>query len=318
MSDLLKGLTSGGWGGLFAWVFPNALAVALLWFFVYQPLLRPPFADELRALDTGPLCVVLFALSAVIGVFASASSTPLYRLLEGYSWPEWLQEARTKVQIKRKHMLQQDVDAAPRGYRRGLKLEKLGRFPVDDGQVVPSRLGNAIRAFETYGKTRFNLDSQTMWSELVVLAPKALQAEMDRARAIVDFFVAFFYASLASGIIAIGAGIYEYHGYGEFVFAGVMLLSMYASYRMAILSCSYWKSTVQAMVNMGRIALASRMGLKLPATLESEREMWGDVTSFVHSGTPAAALNLNAFRRQRMPASLGTPSTTPPTTTTTP
>jgi hypothetical protein len=299
MSDLLKGLTSGGWGGLFAWIFPNALVVALLWFFVYQSLADPPFAEDLRTLEAGKLCVVLFALAAAVGVFASAASTPLYRILEGYNWPAFLQEWRKKSQTKRKHKLQKLVAAAPSGWKKGLYLEKLARFPIEDAQVVPTRLGNAIRSFETYGKSRFNLDSQTMWSELLALAPKSLQVEIDRSRAIVDFFVAYYYASLAAGILAFVVGIREYHGYGKFVFAGAMIFSTLASYQMAILSCGYWKSTVQSLVNLGRIELARSLGLKLPPTIEAEREMWGEVTSFVFFGKPEAGKKLDGFRRQR-------------------
>jgi ABC-type glycerol-3-phosphate transport system permease component len=298
MSDLLKGLSSGGWGGLFAWIFPNAAVIAFFWIVVYSPLSSLPFDGELGSLPLAQLCVVLFAASAIVGVIASASSTPLYRILEGYLWPAFLCEARKKVQRKRKEALEKRVEAAPaRTWERGLLLEKLARFPLESGQVVPTRLGNAIRAFETYGKSRFNLDSQTLWSELVAVAPKSLQTELDRSRSIVDFFVASVYATFVAGCLAIAAAVHEAYAIKDFMFAGVAFVASWSSYKMAIISCSYWKSTVQALVNLGRCELAKSLGLQLPATINDEQIMWGNVTKHVYFGEREYAENLDRFRK---------------------
>jgi hypothetical protein len=296
MSDLLKGLTAGGWGGLFAWIAPNTISIALLWFFVYEPMTDAPLSHLLRSLEPGQLCVALFAIAATVGVLASAASTPLYRLLEGYAWPGPLRRYRAGIHRKRKEAVKQRVDAAPQGWEKGLYLEKLARYPLDDRQVVPTRLGNAIRAFETYGKTRFNLDSQTLWSELCSLVPKYLQNELDRSRAIVDFFVALFYACFSAAILSIVAGISGFAMKSNFVFGALMLLASWGAYEMAVRSCAYWRATVQALVDLGRVDLAKGLGLKLPATLSEEREMWGYVTSYVYYGNVTTGEKLDAFR----------------------
>jgi hypothetical protein len=53
-------------------------------------------------------------------------------------------------------------------------------------------------------------------------------------------------------------------------------------YEMAIISTSYWATTVQALVNLGRKKLANEMGLELPDSIEAERQMWWYLTSFVY------------------------------------
>ncbi len=49
--------------------------------------------------------------------------------------------------------------------------EQLHRYPLDDRQVIPTRLGNAIRQFEEYGYDRYRLDSQVLWHELNAAVP---------------------------------------------------------------------------------------------------------------------------------------------------
>ena len=296
MSDLLKGLTAGGWGGLFAWIAPNAISVALFWIFVYEPATDVPLRHLFTSLEPAELCIALFAIAATFGVVASAASTPLYRLLEGYAWPRRLRRYRAAIHVKRKHAIKLRADAAPKGWEKGLQLEKLARYPLDDTQVVPTRLGNSIRAFETYGKTRFNLDSQTLWSELCSVVPKYLQSELDQSRAIVDFFVALFYACVTAALLSIAMGISDMTATRNFVFGALMLLASWGAYEMAVRSCAYWRATVQALVDLGRIDLAKRLGLELPATLSKEREMWGYVTAYVYYSDATTGEKLDAFR----------------------
>src|SRR5262249_52427549 len=68
-------------------------------------------------------------------------------------------------------------------------------------------------------------------------------------------------------------------------------------YHLAIVSSSYWASTVQALVNVGRVKLAQQMGLEMPATVDAEREMWWLVTEFVSNGFGPAACELDKYRK---------------------
>src|SRR6266404_3618486 len=225
MSDILKGLTSGGWSGIFAWVTPFAIATALFWFFVYFPMRNPPLSNLLWPLSGAHLGALLFGVAAVTGLLASASSTTLYRVLEGYAWPAALRQFRAAAHRRKKTALAKKAnDGGLKGWELGLLLEKLARYPSEDDQVVPTRLGNAIRSFETYGSVRFNLDSQTLWSELCSVVPEYLQKDMDQARAIVDFFVSTFYASVLSGSLALACAISEPGKAAAFAFAALALL----------------------------------------------------------------------------------------------
>jgi hypothetical protein len=299
MSDILKGLTSGGWSGVFAWVTPFAITITLFWFFVSFPMRAPPLSSLLWPLPGAQLSAALFGIAAVAGLLASASSTPLYRLLEGYAWPAALRDIRATAHRTKKAALAKKVnDGGLQGVELGLLLEKFARYPYEDNQVAPTRLGNAIRSFETYGSARFNLDAQTLWSELCSVVPEYLQKDVDQARAIVDFFVSAFYASLLFGVLALACGISEPAKIAAFIFAVLALLACWGAYEMAVRSCSYWRATNQALVNLGRSPLARSLGLTLPQTLADEKEMWSYVTSYVYYGVAATGEKIDRFRKR--------------------
>jgi hypothetical protein len=296
VSDIFKGLTGGGWAGLTAWILPSGLALGLFWVFVY-PHMRahyPPF----DVLDATQKTFVWLAAAVTIGLFFNALSTPMYRVLEGYLlWPRRCQDRGKDKQRAIKAKLLEALGGA--GWARGLQDERLARFPQIDEETAPTRLGNAMRAFETYGATRFGLDSQVMWSELSSLVPKSLQTELDRSRASVDFFVALIYLSMAFGIVTI-AFAFDGRIKPILILIGLLaLLSIFIWYEMAVISTSYWSTTVQALVNLGRVKLANEMGLEIPKTIEEEREMWWALTSFVYDNTPEAMEKLNKYRKYR-------------------
>lgn len=298
MTDLLKGLTGGGWASLFAWILPSAVAIALFWVLAAPQMDSFPTIDAIKGLSEGALAASFVGASAVLGLLLDATSTPLYRILEGYFlWPKWLQDRRRRVHAGKRQRLVEKLTG--KGWEYGLVLERLARYPDDAAEITPTRLGNAIRAFEMYGKSRFNLDSQTLWNELNAVVPKALQVELDRSRALVDFFIAGFYLALLLGLVTGCYWVVHRQSLGLLAFAMVAFLSMAIWYELAITSTSYWSSTVQALVNLGRVGLAEQLGLDIPLELDAERAMWGNLTSFVYFGDLESGRKLDPYRRPR-------------------
>ena len=291
MSEVLKNL----WGKLYAWAFPSALTLGVYWLFVYpETTISHGWLDT--ASDTEKTAIFV-ALSAAIAFSLSTFSTPLYRILEGYLlWPRCLQKRRTERQLRRKRELEKALEGS--GWRRGLALEKLALYPLRDEQVVPTRFGNAIRSFETYGKTRFNLNSQTLWYELCAVAPKYIQTELNSTRSSVDFFVAAFYLSAA-----LGAATFVIAALEEFKFS---LLVVCISAFLLTLLCHWllmratgdWGFVVQALVNVARLKLADALGLQLPERLDEEKLMWSLVTSYVFFGTAEEGAQIDRFRKK--------------------
>ena len=291
--DLLSVLGAGGWGLLAGWVLPAALAVVGVAYGILPSTgIHHDFTKHLSVIEQ----VVVLAIAAfALGVLLNTIQLPLYRVIEGYSLPDWFKRWRRKHHIKRRNNLRQEAEHA-RGEKKGRLIERLRRYPKEDNQILATRFGNATRAFEGYGWNRYRLDSITTWSELYSLVPDALRSELDRARAPVDFCVAAFYLSTLIGLGFVPLAFVHTNGVWLAGTAGAMLLAL-VWYRVAIGAIGYWYVTNQAMVNLGRLPLASALGLNVPPSLAEERNMWSTVMALVQEGyTATSARELQQYR----------------------
>ncbi|MFM9632564.1 MULTISPECIES: hypothetical protein [Streptomyces] len=198
--------------------------------------------------------------------------------------------------------------------QRALLRERLVRYPVDDAQLAPTKLGNAIRRFEEYGYDRFRLDTQVMWNELTGNAPEQVRRQVNVARANVDFFVALLYGHCAVVLCAAAAMTTARPDVPLLLTAiGVPGLMIPVWCHAAVSATDEWSAAVRALVNTGRKPLAESLGLLLPSDLAAERNMWtlvSKMSRLPHHERAAALDNLptaaarrlnNAGWRQRRP-----------------
>lgn len=330
MSEIVKGVLGGGWSLLVGWLLPTVvnagLAVLLL-----PGRGGLPTPGALAAGDTAA-AVLTLAVALLAGLLLAAAQTPLYRLLEGYlGWPPPLAARARRRMLRRKHLLVDRLGAAElsargrdgtldergaaalaamrahpvvgryvdRDARRGttrvaLLDERLQRFPVDDEQVVATRLGNAVRRFEEYGYDRFRLDSQVFWYELTAVAPEAAVRQVDAARTTVDFLVCLLYGHLAVAVAVLAVGGGPVPGW---VAAAALVLLAVAWYRVAVVVTDDWAAAVRALANVGRGPLADALGLALPGTLAGERRMWDLASRLARVGYAEELSTLDQYRR---------------------
>jgi hypothetical protein len=322
MADILKGFAGGAFVFFLAWIFPCAALVGLVTVFVLPIWLQLGLPNFGATWDSATALLVVAFIAVFLGVLGSTGSTPLYRLIEGYAWPEpiqlWAIARRRQERDALRRLYEEVADIG--GRRANVLYEQLSRYPVDDTQLAPTRLGNAIHVMELYGRDRFGLDSQTWWTELYSVSPAPIRQEVDNARAGVDFFVAALYASVTFGGVAVTTFLVEVarsqHRPWTLLTLGLLAAaSGWLWYRTAIWGCGYWLSAVQAMVNLGRLPLAESLGLRLPDTFERERELWTAATDVVNSPSrtsATAALDPHRVRSQPPPASGGKARRRPP------
>ena len=315
MSAILQGVLGGNRALLVGWFLPTAINV-LLFGALIDPRLSGFSVVSGSSDGGGATRPTVYVLTGtlVVGLLLAALQTLLYRILEGYlGWPRRMAEAGTHRHTAYKHLLQSRLDAAGlvqleragtltgeqhaalqafRAHRvtaryveadcsRGpiwlaVLEERLRRYPIDDQQVAPTSLGNAIRRLEEYGYNRFRLDTQLLWHELITVVPEQARRHVEDARIGVDFFVCL----LSGHLLAILAAVVELafgHPQHPWRIAAVAVGLLAASvvwYRTAIVATDEWTASVRALVNLGRKPLADALGLKLPDSLDDERGMW--------------------------------------------
>ncbi|MFJ3310358.1 hypothetical protein ACIPSA_46705 [Streptomyces sp. NPDC086549] len=318
MGDIAKGAFSGAWSLLVGWILPTAVNLGVFLLCVWPTLRTTSYVTGTWPAQGPKSSLLLLTGSVLIGLVFFALRTALYRLLEGYLlWPSRLaawscgRHIRAKQVLKKRRSLILLANKERRGValspaeqtrlsglradpqlrrhrggderrnmvRRALLGERLRRYPVDDEQITPTLLGNAIRRFEEYGYNRFRLDSQVLWDELVGVAPDPVRRQTETARTNVDFFIALLYGHLLVAAAAFGALFAASTNTALLLSTGLGLTSLAPVwYRCAIAATDDWASAVRALVNLCRKPLAESLGLTLPDKLADERDMWTKVT----------------------------------------
>ena len=337
MSGVLTGALGGARALLIGWFVPSLINVLVFAIVIVPRQSGLAALTGPGNIDTARSTVFILVGTMVLGLTLAALQTPLYRVLEGYlGWPGWLSKKGKQRELARKHLFETRLDGAvlalretggtlsdeERGYLEkyrahvvtghfvdsdadkgpvwlSLLEEKLSRFPADDGQVIATRLGNAIRRFEEYGFDRFRLDSQVLWHELNAVVPEQARKQAEDARMNVDFFICLLYGHLlvaAAACVELGAG----HPARPWLVTGTiigLLVLACVWYRVAIVATDDWAGAVRAMVNLGRLPLTTSMGLALPQAIGAERAMWTLAVEFVQHPYTSRATALDAFRR---------------------
>jgi hypothetical protein len=256
--------------------------------------------------DLGKAAYLLLSVW-VVSVVLQILSHPLYRLLEGYSLPARLAEARKEANRKR---LRQDLaelrklferwategdqfPAADLLRYRTLKRELAKRMPPLERQVLPTDFGNAIRAFEVYPNEVYGADGVTTWLRLATVIPKAFGEQIQDTRTTVDFLVNCAFYSAVIALLGIARMIYSarWHSLfdssppGTFVcnieyvwllWTAGGLVAAYLFYRWAVVSVGAWGDLVITAFDCYLPALAKQLGYELPKIAKDREKFWAD------------------------------------------
>lgn len=290
MGDLFKALGSGLAQYVYAWLMPSIVTSG-----VFFLVVLPQLGAQVEVTGIGTIGVFALGVFSLSTVFAY-TSRPLYQFLEGYTMPGWL--ARRLLRRTRRRYVRL-VARTRRGAqpRRHFAAESLLAYPDSVGLLLPTRLGNALRAMESYGQSRFGLDSQTFWYEIQAVAEDRIRDQTQEARAAVDFFMSsiahLMLLTCACVVLAPAAD----QAFVPLAVAAVCAALIPAAYSQAVRNVGEWRFSVQALVNTSRPALAEALSLTLPETYEQERDMWRNATALVVGGPRDAYLQaLNPLR----------------------
>jgi hypothetical protein len=286
VTDLFKTLSGGIAKFVLAWILPSALTVGLFVWLVLPAIRSTQWGHTLVGKmpqgveGVAVFTLVVFALAVVIAL----SDLQIYRLLEGYTLPAaWSRRLRAR-QVREWHRLQILSGLEIQGSAaQGLGLERRMLYPDAVDDVQATRLGNALRAMEGYGESRFGLDTQTLWYELMAASNGRVRSDSEDTRSSVDFFVSLVahltLLSLVSLILSPFTSSPTTLVLGVLTAAGAI-----AAYHGAVANMLEWRYVVQALVNTSRVELAESMGYKLPKSHAEERSLWQSFSGLVVYG----------------------------------
>lgn len=240
--------------------------------------------------------------SLFLAVFLLGMNRSLLMLFEGYGR---FNPLRVLLRVKRRRyaQLRKRIAQTDGEYRRlvdqglaippvldsdriRLQQEAGESFPDNEAWLLPTALGNTIRAFETYPRVMYGIDTIGAWNRLLAVLPKDYRELIDAAKAQFDFWFNLYVLSLLF-IIEYAAAV---------VFSGIhavwlpilALVAARLAYTQACRAAVEWGDLVKAAFDVFLPDLASKLKLSIPSKRTEERKLWTRFTQAVLYRAPSA------------------------------
>lgn len=299
MTDFFKAITSGIARHAFAWTLPSAISVGILVVVVIPSLPQNSLLPTIVDRSSTSLAAAVASLTFSVLIFAVVTgylSQAAYRLLEGYHLPRRLERRLMRRQLRRWWILRQCAERTGATTARiGLRAESRARYPDRRADVMPTRLGNTLKAGETYSRNRWNFDAISLWYELIAVAPSVLHRELEDARSAMDFFASSIVQFSLLSVLCFGLSWQATNLVPLWVALGALALIPLA-YAALIGRVDTYKDAIRALVNVGRGPLAQHFAYVLPTNIDEERFFWANLMEFVTEDDCSAARTIDDYR----------------------
>jgi hypothetical protein len=245
--------------------------------------------------QTGLLLGALLVVT-LVAYLLQAFTRPLVRLYEGY-WPHGPRRwAAKQVERRWREWRKKRAEAAKNDpLRYAAWQDRLHHeYPSRAERLLPTRLGNVLRATEDYPVTAYGLDAVFWWPRLMPLLPETVQKGVEEA--LMPLFALLNLATLA-GLTAAGGAIYLWRsGVGGWagplaVLLGGLVLARIA-YVGAVAQARGYGQQIRAAVDLYRLNLLEALHVPLPASPQEERALWERLAAWLYNQDRGAAQGL--------------------------
>jgi hypothetical protein len=239
---------------------------------------------------------LLALLVAVAALLLQPLQLGLVRLLEGY-WDAIPLLRRLTARARRRQLAEvarlRDL-AAPRPNpsaedRAAMVASTLAharRFPARDDDVLPTALGNALRAAETRGGEPYGLAAITAWPRMYPLLPGGTRDIVDDQRDQLDV-AARFCAVFAALAVTVAVLLAQHPAWLLLPLAFVVLA--WLAYRAAIAAAIAYGTGIRVAIDLHRFDLLRALHLPLPATHAEEVALNQQLSRFLLQDVPVEA-----------------------------
>ena len=272
---------------------PVFFALIALW-----QLLTPDLVpDALDKKYEGATAVAILAGAAIpLGLVLLGIAYPVIRVLEGYflvpararwwTYPFWpvsrvlMWRQRTTFKALTRDRTQRRDPALRRSAAWRLDFY----FPPEEDDLLPTRLGNAIRAFELHSWKRYRLDSIRAWPRVELLLSEQERDLLEEAQTEVAFFINSSLAAVVAGALFFADWIaFRSHTLEDIWWLAPLVLG-YLLYRGAVEAATRWGDHVRACVDLHRFQMYEGLGLRLPGSNAEERALGEELSRFFTYG----------------------------------
>lgn len=201
---------------------------------------------------------------------------------------------RTKNHEKEEAALQKRMSAGTNDERkhaiqelrelRGADREKLFLFPVEPDRVMPTRLGNIIRAAELYPWARYGIDSVALWPRLHASLPaEFIETLLGAKTSMVFMLVMALLSFVFSLIVCLLLAIFTTN-WLLLICCAIGWPLAWLCYKNSLGSALLYAELIKTAFDLHRWKLLEGLHLKRPTTSEEEAKTWEEVTYFILRG----------------------------------
>jgi hypothetical protein len=237
---------------------------------------------------------ILLAFCGLLILTASSAlverlQLPVLRVLEGY-WPRplhWLQIAMARRKRKHVDKLEERWQAlaqipsekrTPWQQAEFVRLDaRLATFPLDPRRMMPTRLGNIMRAAEDHAYVRYGLSADVCWPRLWLALPPETQETLSHARQKLDTAVHLFIWGLLFVVWAVWA----------WWVIVVALITVVVAYVSTLQAAAVYGELLRSVFDLYRFDLYEQLKWPLPETVGSEIAAGKRLTEYLFRGTSA-------------------------------
>ena len=163
------------------------------------------------------------------------------------------------------------------------------RFPPKTGSVLPTRLGNAIRAFEMYSYRRYGIVPIILWSRLLPVLPTEILVNVKEVKASFNFLINTVLFVQILGLELLVSAPYLFKSPGNaplwwllgLLGAFTSFVISYLLYRAAVLRAIDWGFMFNTAFDLYRRDLLKQLGFRPPNNIEEERSLWKKILQLI-------------------------------------
>jgi hypothetical protein len=228
--------------------------------------------------------LILGGFAVVLGLALSGLSYSVARFFEGYPlerrsrWPVVGTVYRVAIARQRKRYDQlvsiYEDKNQPDDDRESAGWDLARYFPPSREGLLPTRLGNAIRAFERHSNVVWGLDSVTIWPRIEALLSAEEHELLVESKVNFNLF-------LNAAVVALGVGaclvadqaLYAPLSASWWPLYALPFALAYVLYRLAIGPATEWGDAVRSSIDLHRLEFYERLGVRAPMSFSDEQEI---------------------------------------------
>ncbi len=302
--------------------------------------------------------IVLTLLMFWVAFYLYSANDITVKIFEGYLFPKWLGDYLVRRQERNweesnlgnyhkwkkdnarlmkkieggKNVLEKEMEQDVKNLLRAHEeLADLGlRSPLDKDFLMPTRLGNVLRASEMYAYERYAIEEITIWPRLVPVLPPELIGHIDEKNNHFMFLINSSFLVCCNGMLSFFFGIiglpliffpnliepltirlqgfffigYDFINPIGYLFISTLLIGFgYVLYLIAVNVAEEFGMYIRASFDLYRVKLLRQLNWTPPKTIVEEQELWRNISRFIVAAERLGEVELPEFSYEGIPVS---------------